>query len=86
MANAKIEKRDGKLFLVADRGELRHHLVERADERKLRAVDFAEAVLGLDEDRLRGAGGEGGLADAFRAVDHDARRLRLPACLDLLQQ
>ena len=61
-------------------------LLERPDERKPRAVDFGEAVLGLDEHGLRGVRREGRLAHALRSVDHEARRNGLSALDDILQQ
>lgn len=69
-------------LLVAHGLELEDEVVEARAERELRSVDFRESVLGLDEHGIRRDGGEARLADALRAVDHDAGRLRLAAFRD----
>ena len=59
------------LFLT-QRSEGRDDLVVGSGQGKLVAVDFIEAIFGLDEDRLGGLGAEGALADSFDSVTQDA--------------
>jgi hypothetical protein len=61
------------VFLVVEGDQALDDVFEGAGDREVAGLDRAETVFGLDEDRMAGAGGEGGLADAGDAVNQDAR-------------
>jgi hypothetical protein len=64
------------VLLVVEGDQALDDVFEGACDREVAGLDRAETVFGLDEDRIAGAGGEGGLADAGDAVNQDAGRLR----------
>ena len=60
--------------LAVERGERLHHRVEAAGQREVRHLDVAEAVFGLDDHRLLGAGGEYGFPNPRDAMGQNPRR------------
>ena len=67
------QRAEGVLF-IQECIELVKDRLNRGAERELGAVDLAEPILGLNEDCLRGTGGEGRLANALLPVNNQTRR------------
>ncbi len=72
--------------LVAERGKILQHVVQRLRQGELGGVDFAETVLGLDEDRVRCLGGGAAFAHALLTVEEDSGRLVLLPSGDAFKQ
>ena len=70
---------------VPERGQFCDYLGKRMCKREFPAVDFAESVFRLDEDRIWCSGCITALPYTFTAVNHDARRLVFPPGLNVVK-
>ena len=62
------------VILVAESLECTGNFRQAFSQRELRAVDFAQTIFSLNEDRSRSIGSEGRFAHTFLSVNHQAGR------------
>jgi hypothetical protein len=72
--------------LGVERRQRADHVLERGRQRKVGAGERAEPVLGLNEHRAGGLGGEGGLANTVHPVDGHDRRLGVRSTDELVER